>query len=45
MEEGVSVSESLELIKDVEVPITVRFGEKQMQLDDVLRPETLTRNS
>jgi flagellar motor switch protein FliN/FliY len=37
MEESVSVSESLELIKDVEVPITVRFGEKQMQLDDVLR--------
>ena len=38
MEEGLGVSESpLELIKDVEVPITVRFGEKQMQLDDVLK--------
>jgi len=38
MEEAVNVSESsLELIKDVEVPITVRFGAKQMALDDVLR--------
>ena len=38
MEEGLGASESsLELIKDVEVPITVRFGEKQMQLDDVLK--------
>jgi len=38
MEEGSNASESsLDLIKDVEVPITVRFGEKQMALDDVLR--------
>jgi flagellar motor switch protein FliN/FliY len=38
MPEGLSVSESaLELILDVEVPITVRFGETQMLLDEVLK--------
>jgi flagellar motor switch protein FliN len=38
MQEGMNISESsLELIMDVEVPITVRFGEKQMSLDDVLK--------
>jgi len=38
MQEGVNNSESsLELILDVEVPITVRFGEKQMLLEDVLK--------
>jgi flagellar motor switch protein FliN/FliY len=37
MEEGLNVSESpLDVIKEVEVLITVRFGEKQMALDDVL---------
>ena len=38
MPEGLNVSESaLGLILDVEVPITVRFGEKQMSLDEVLK--------
>jgi flagellar motor switch protein FliN len=38
MQEGLNVSESaLGLILDVEVPITVRFGEKQMLLDEVLK--------
>lgn len=38
MQENSNITESsLELIMDVEVPITVRFGEKQMLLDDVLR--------
>jgi flagellar motor switch protein FliN/FliY len=38
VEEAAKISESsLEMIMDVEVPITVRFGEKQMQLDEVLR--------
>jgi flagellar motor switch protein FliN/FliY len=38
MPEGTNVSESsLELIMDVEVPITVRFGERQMLLDEVLK--------
>ena len=38
MQEGMNISESsLELIMDVEVPITVRFGEKHMLLDDVLK--------
>ena len=38
MPEGLSVSESaLEMILDVEVPITVRFGETQMLLDEVLK--------
>lgn len=38
MSEGLNVSESaLGLILDVEVPITVRFGEKQMALDEVLK--------
>jgi flagellar motor switch protein FliN/FliY len=38
MPEGLNVSESaLGLILDVEVPITVRFGEKHMSLDEVLK--------
>ena len=38
MPDGLNVSESaLGLILDVEVPITVRFGEKQMSLDEVLK--------
>jgi flagellar motor switch protein FliN len=38
MPDGLNVSESaLGLILDVEVPITVRFGEKQMPLDEVLK--------
>ena len=38
MPEGLSVSESaLEMILDVEVPITVRFGATQMLLDEVLK--------
>ena len=38
MPEGLNVSESaLELILDVEVPITVRFGQTQMSLDEVLK--------
>jgi len=38
MQEGMNVSESsLEMILDVEVPITVRFGEKEVLLDDVLK--------
>jgi flagellar motor switch protein FliN len=38
MQEGLNISESsLELIMDVEVPITVRFGEKQMLLEEVLK--------
>lgn len=38
MKEGTSVSESaLELILDVEVPITVRFGQRQMSLDEVVK--------
>ena len=38
MSEGLNISEAaLGLILDVEVPITVRFGEKQMLLDEVLK--------
>ena len=38
MQEGLNVSESsLGLILDVEVPITVRFGERQMMMEEVLK--------
>ena len=38
MPDGLNISESaLGLILDVEVPITVRFGERQMALEEVLR--------
>ena len=38
MSEGSNISESgLELILDVEVPITVRFGETHLPLDEVIK--------
>ena len=38
MQEDRNVSEaSLQLIMDVEVPISVRFGKKQMALDEILK--------
>ena len=38
MPEGVNISDSgMELIMDVEVPISARFGKKQMLLEEILK--------
>ena len=38
MPEGVNISDSgLELVMDVEVPVSVRFGKKQMLLEEILK--------
>lgn len=38
MPEGLNISDSgLELIMDVEVPVSVRFGKKQMLLEEILK--------